>query len=291
MRHKIISFCMILWLALAMPMTAVAGGLDAGKTGSLTISLVEPVSGIPMAGAEISLYYVASVQGDSGGNLKYAYTEEFENCSAALDDPMLSVVLDAYVEGHTASVEKVITDAKGNAFFENLSQGLYLIKQTKVVEGFAVCETFLASVPDRSADVYEYHVKASPKSDVERLTNVTVKKVWNTDESTPVTDSVTVRLLRNGTVVETIVLNRENNWQAVLADMPESDSYSIEEVNVPTGFTATYAQKGYEFTVTNSSALIQTGQLTWPIPILAMAGLVLITVGTVLVRKAGRDNE
>ena len=80
MRHKIIFFCMILWLALAMPMTAVAGELDTGKTGSLTVSLVEPVSGTPMAGAEISLYYVASAQGGSS-NLKYAYTYTGRHCS------------------------------------------------------------------------------------------------------------------------------------------------------------------------------------------------------------------
>ena len=66
--------------------------------------------------------------------------------------------------------------------------------------------------------------------------------------------------------------------------MPESDAYSIEEVNVPPSFIATYQQKGYFFTVTNTSVLIQTGQLLWPIPLLAFAGVLLIAAGTVLLQ-------
>ena len=80
-------------------------------------------------------------------------------------------------------------------------------------------------------------------------------------------------------------LNDANNWQVTYTDMPESDAYSIEEVNVPPSFIATYQQKGYVFTVTNTSVLIQTGQLLWPIPLLAFAGVLLIAAGTVLLQE------
>ena len=82
----------------------------------------------------------------------------------------------------------------------------------------------------------------------------------------------------------------KNNWQITYPDMPESDMYSIVEVNIPKGFTATYSQSGYVFTVTNSASLIQTGQLTWPIPLLAMTGLCLIAVGTTVLRKSRNNN-
>jgi len=67
--------------------------------------------------------------------------------------------------------------------------------------------------------------------------------------------------------------------------MPESDDYSVQEINIPQGFTVTYAQNGYSYTVTNTAALIQTGQLTWPIPAFAIIGVVLLAVGTVILRK------
>jgi hypothetical protein len=99
-----------------------------------------------------------------------------------------------------------------------------------------------------------------------------------------------VQLLRNGVVVETATLSDQNNWQVTYTDMPESDVYSIVEVNVPRGFTATYSQSGYVFTVTNTASLVQTGQMIWPIPVLAMAGLCLITVGTIVLRKTRNEN-
>lgn len=135
-----------------------------------------------------------------------------------------------------------------------------------------------------------YDVNASPKTEVERLTTITIKKVWNTDASTKAADSVTVQLLKKGNVVKTATLNEQNNWQMSYADIPESDAYSIKEVNVPKGFTATYKQNGDTFTVTNTSTLIQTGQLTWPIPVLAVSGMLLLIVGVVLVKKKGKSN-
>jgi hypothetical protein len=72
--------------------------------------------------------------------------------------------------------------------------------------------------------------------------------------------------------------------------MPESDAYSIVEVDVPKGFTATYSQNGYVFTVTNTGSLAQTGQLIWPIPVLAMVGLCLIAIGIIVLRKPRNAN-
>ena len=156
--------------------------------------------------------------------------------------------------------------------------------------GYAPCTSFLVTVPNENTDGYVFDVNASPKTDVAKLTSITIKKVWNTDASSKVVDNVTVQLLRHGVVLETATLNSKNNWQVTYADMPESDAYSILEVNVPNGFTATYSQNGYVFTVTNSAALIQTGQLVWPIPVLAMAGLFLITMGTIILQKSRNNN-
>ena len=112
----------------------------------------------------------------------------------------------------------------------------------------------------------------------------------NTDETVKIADYVTVELLRDGILVETTILNKDNNWKEIYPDMPVSDGYTIKEIDVPKGFTATYSQNGYEFTVTNSATLIQTGQLVWPIPVLALIGLILIAVGVMVLRKARYNN-
>jgi hypothetical protein len=93
-------------------------------------------------------------------------------------------------------------------------------------------------------DGYVYDVNATPKTEVARLTKITVKKVWNSDASTEAEDSVTVQLLKDGRVIETATLSAKNNWQIVFDNMPESDAYSVKEVDVPKGFTATQGFPG-----------------------------------------------
>lgn len=290
MGRKLISILLIAWILLGMPLTAFAEELDTDRTGSISVTLRDKEDKTPIKGAELSLYYVASVISSSGSHVRYEFTDLFESCGAPLDDPALATVLDAYVMRNAVPVAQKETDAQGAAVFADLPLGLYFVKQTSAVEGYAPCRSFLVTVPNYADGDFVYDVNAAPKTDIARLTSITIRKVWNTDETTKTADSVTVQLLRDGTVVAMAVLNEQNEWQVIYTDMPESDGYSIVEVDVPDGFLATYSQNGYVFTVTNSASLIQTGQVVWPIPVLAMAGLCLITVGAIVLRKT-RDEH
>ena len=290
MRRKFISSILTIWVLLMMPMTVFAQDFSSDRIGSISVTLMAQDSKTPITGAELSLYYVATVRLNSKNNLSYTFTDAFKNCGCALDDPALSVKLDVFVENYSVAKEKLVTDAHGKVSFTNLPLGLYFVKQTNTVAGYAPCTSFLVTVPNYTDEGYVYDVNASPKTDVARLTSITIKKVWNTDASAKVVDSVTVQLLRDGVVVETAILSDQNNWQVTYSDMPESDTYSIKELAVPKGFTATYQQKGYVFTVTNTSTLIQTGQLMWPIPVLAVSGMLFIAVGIALLQKKRKTN-
>ena len=290
MRRKLISVILTVLVLLMIPMTVFAQNFDTDRLGSVSVTLIDPDGKTPIFGAELSLYYVASAELGSDNNLSYTFTDTFKDCGCTIDDPALSVKLDTFVTEHSVSTEKLVTDTNGTVSFTNLPLGLYFVKQTNTVSGYAPCTSFLVTVPYYNADGYVYDVNASPKTDIARLTDITIKKVWNTDASTKAADSVTVQLLRDGVVIETATLNEQNHWQVTYTDMPESDAYSIVEVNVPKGFTATYSKSGYVFTVTNTSSLIQTGQTIWPIPVLAIIGLFFITVGTIVLRKMRNKN-
>lgn len=282
MRHRILSLFLIVFIVFAMTLTAFAQGFDAGETGSVSVTLTEQSEKLPIVGAELSIYQVAEVE--VGDTLRFRYTKEFESCGIALEDPSLTAKLEGiigtYIPSHTGR-----TDASGAVKFTDLPLGLYFVRQTGTVKGFAPCTPFLVTLPVKTSAGYEYQVNASPKTDVVRLTSITIQKVWNTDETVRVHASVTVNLLRNNAVIETAVLNEKNNWRVTYHDLPQSDGYEIEEVNVPEGFTATYAQHGTVFTVTNTASLPQTGQLLWPVLVLAVAGLLLLALGGVLLRN------
>lgn len=290
MKNKLICFCLALLLLAAIPVTAAAQEFDPYQRGSISVTLVAKDNEASMEGAELSVFYVASVNYGSDGVLRYEYTEEFASCGTPLDDPDLAVKLEAYVRENSIDCRKIVTDEKGYAICQDLPLGLYFVKQTGRVEGFAPCTSFLVTIPMTGENGYEYQVDASPKTDVARLTAVTIKKVWNTGTTVGLPASVTVQLLQGEEVLDTAILNKQNNWQTVYEDMPVSDAYSIKELEVPKGYTATYSQKGYVFTVTNTPSLIQTGQMVWPIPVFALAGLVLLLVGFVILKKPEKNH-
>lgn len=74
-------------------------------------------------------------------------------------------------------------------------------------------------------------------------------------------------------------------------DRPTSDAWSVKEVDVPKGYTATYQKSGFVYTVTNTPTLIQTGLLKWPVPLLSGMGLLLFTVGWILYFRGKRKDR
>lgn len=290
MVNKAFRIVLVLLLLAALPVTVMAQEFDPGEMGSISITLKSQDTKEPLSGAELSLFHVADVKVNSDGSLVFIPAGDFAECGISLDDPDLIAKLDAFVKDRPIECKKSITNTQGSTLWECLSLGMYFIKQTNQVQGFAPCSPFLVTVPHATETGYAYHVDASPKTSVSKLTDITIRKVWNTDKSTPISDHVTVQLLLHETVLDTVTLSQDNNWQVTFSNMPESDAYRIVELNVPRGFTATYSNSGYTFTVTNTSTLAQTGQLVWPIPIFATAGFFFLIVGFILVRKPGKKN-
>lgn len=290
MKNRLISFCLVLLLLVGLPLTAAAHEYDSNQRGSISVSLVSKNTAAAMEGAELSVFYVATVGYSADGTLIYSYTEHFVDCGIPMDDPDWIGKLDMFVTEHPVDCRKIVTDAQGKAICKDLPLGLYFIKQTGDAEGFARCDSFFVTIPMKTEEGYQYDVDASPKTDVIRYINLTIRKVWNTDISTQIPDSVTIQLLRGDTVVDTATLSEANDWQITYSDLSESDAYSIKELNIPKGFTATYTRDGYTFTAINTPSLIQTGQLIWPVPVLAMAGLFFLLTGVAILRKTEKHN-
>ena len=290
MSRKILALCLTALLLLSCVGFVSAEEFDPHRTGSISVTLREQYETIPIPGAELTLYYIATVGINTDGQLNYIYTDAFAGTDIAIDDPDLADKLDAYLSENPAEASVLSTDATGTVVWEDLPLGLYFIRQTNSVAEYAPCAPFLVTVPVAETEGYTYDVNASPKTEVAKLTDITIKKVWNTDASTKAADSVTVQLLRKGKAVAIATLNEANNWQVTFRDLPESDAYTVEELDVPNGFTATYKRSGYVFTVTNTSTLIQTGQLIWPIPVLGFAGVLLLMAGCLLLWKKRKEN-
>ena len=81
--------------------------------------------------------------------------------------------------------------------------------------------------------------------------DVTVKKVWKLDDGGQCPESVRMELLRNGEHYDQVTLNEDNNWRYTWRDLDDSYNWSVQEANVPDGFTSTVDRNGMNFTITN----------------------------------------
>jgi hypothetical protein len=133
MGRKIISVFLIVLVLFMMPMTASAQSFDADRQGSVSVTLIDQDRKMPISGAELSLYHVATVSLNSRNHLSYNFTHAFADCGCDLDDPALSAKLNVFVKEHSVPAKKLVTDAHGKVSFNNLPLGLYLVKQTLMI--------------------------------------------------------------------------------------------------------------------------------------------------------------
>lgn len=111
--------------------------------------------------------------------------------------------------------------------------------------------------------------------------DVSVRKIWD-DSGKNRPNAIKVLLQNDGEIMDTVVLNQDNHWQYTWEALDAQGKWEVREDNVPEGYKASYKRNGNLVTITNSKHLIQTGQLAWPIPILAIAGVISFAVGWVL---------
>ncbi len=139
----------------------------------------------------------------------------------------------------------------------------------------------------------------SPSEPPSGITERTVQKVWDDDgyeKKRP--NKITVYLLRNGDVFDSVVLSEETGWSYTWGELEMYDedgeyiTWSLSEQSL-SAYTASVTLNGYTFVLTNSYKkpyLPRTGVVWWPVPMLAGGGLLFLTAG-VLVKKRREDEE
>ena len=82
---------------------------------------------------------------------------------------------------------------------------------------------------------------------------ITVRKVWSEGNGWHENDSVKVNLLRDGEIVRTEELNARNQWAYTFERLVEGHEWSVEEAEVPAGYTVSYRTEGNLVTILNTA--------------------------------------
>lgn len=80
---------------------------------------------------------------------------------------------------------------------------------------------------------------------------ISVNKVWYGAGVTHPT-SVSITLYRNGESYETVTLSAANNWRYTWENLTDEALWTVDEPSVPSGYTKSVRQDGYNFTVVNT---------------------------------------
>lgn len=297
---------MVIALALTMMIlcpTSVfaAGPIDVDGEISIDIQCVTDqgrISGLPM-----NAYKVADVSREG----EFTLTSEFKKYEDYIDFDSLATeeadktakTLKGYVQRDKVTpTSSIKTDANGSAILKG-KPGIYLVVADKTTkkEGTYDIVPFLIAAPscDEKTNEWQYDLEAFPKCSFDKAkdtVSVSVVKIWN-DEGFEAKrpDSVVMQLMKGSNIDREVVLKDGNNWRYEWKDLDAKYDWSVVEKPV-SGYYISIDENNGTYKITNKiksntpktpdkpkEKLPQTGLLWWPVPLLIIAGLILLALG------------
>ena len=307
-------------LCLLTSVAQAAGSIDLSRKPTLTMTYRDGKTAL--SGAKCSIYRVADA--DETGELTVrSEFDEFDLDIRGKNDRRwreMAQTLESYVlRRELTPADSGKTDKTGMLAFptqgKTLAAGLYLVIGERHTQGGNDydAEPFFVLLPTQDLENNEwvYDVSANVKfgktpvpDDGDTVTRK-VLKVWDDDgaeDSRP--REITVELLRNGKVYDTVKLSEKNNWRYTWLDLDADARWSVTEKTV-SGYTVSITHEGITFVVTNTKkpdrtdtpdtpvkpsnpskpsspakpTLPQTGAVWWHVEALALSGLVFLILG------------
>ena len=340
----------ILITAMVLPGAALAAGkIDTDYNVTLTLSCRgQGDSGL--YGQQYEIYQVADLNAYGEMTITEDFKDYAENIKItgkndeawrALASTLEGYVRQAAYQGSLKPADSGRTDAQGNLMFPTssgsaLKQGLYLVVGHYFVQGGYYYDPapFMILLPDLDMEKNQwvYDVSAKPKQEsgivVSPPTYISKKvlKVWNDSGKEALRPAeVTVHLLRDGKVHDTVKLSAANSWKWSWDHLSAGYSWNVVE-EVSGDYKVEITQEGITFVVKNTydetnpdkpeipvipedpdvplgpgnpdgsvdvnepdvplgPKLPQTGMLWWPVPALAALGLLLLGAGILYRRR------
>ena len=299
-KHRtIMALCCMFALMLAtIGLSAPAATAATAAEGSLTVTYQYQEAALN--NADISLYRLADWSAKGG----YTPTGDFaDHTTYPVDWDILNAdqqtlrdfanTMAGYIAVNKPAAENTLkTDSAGVATFDQLKDGLYLAVVAPYEGNVLTCQTaaMLVALPNVHKDANDQRtLSIEPKADcaVPPTTTISVNKVWKDKNSAKRPESVTMNLLQDGKIYDSIMLNNANDWKYTWKGLQAKHEYTVVEANVPGNYTALVDRENNDYTVTNTAkpGSAKTGA---SVAIIAVIVVVLAAAGiaiAVVVRK------
>ncbi len=308
--YRIANFILIAVLLLSGVVTAhAASTTEASEKVQLrsdcALDVTYSAEGMVFAGQDIQLWHVADITEDAQYTLVgrfQAYPIQVTGTSSQSEWDEMTNTLNAYILADGIAPDRTArTDASGKVTFDNLTAGLYLVSSVRTEQDgkYYVFESFLAAVPGvDDGGQWVYSISAKPKMSVHTpvMDEVTYKavKAWK-DGGQGRPGSVSIEIRKDGQLQQTVTLSTENNWMYTWKAVDDGSVWTVNETNVPEGYTVGIQRSGDTFSITNAKPAApagnhpQTGDTTNTtlyVVLMAASGLALLVLGIVLRKKS-----
>ena len=257
--------------------------VDLSRTGSIKVSLYDSETSEAVGGGTLTLYRVAKVQ-KGAANLSFVCTDGFGDCGVELGDLSEGELAGRLAEKIAATAESTTVEISdlGIAEFGDLEVGLYLVVQTTAAENYNVINPFLVSVPIQENGSYVYDVDALPKVGTAAKKTPEPPDTPDTPDKPDTPDTPDTPDKPEEENPNTPVAPGPDHPDGRVHGAPGGEDYLHPEAPSPDN------PNGY---VMGAHGLPQTGQLNWPIPVLAVTGVVLVAAGIKLKKGTRKDEK
>ena len=326
MRDRVLSIRRLVLAVLAsaalliafVPGVALASGFgNVGYGTSLTV--YSHYDGKIISGSRVDAYRVADI-GPDGAPVpagEFASYSVLWDVSSASSQQALANALEGYaLRDGVVPTYSAVTDAAGAAIFPpeagvEMTEGWYLVLIENYVDEDEMLETQPALISVSQGESQEAPLKMSITSlrrPSEEQVVIDATKIWK-GEGAVLPESVSIQLLCDGAVCETVELNEENGWHYSWEGLSSAHRWTVMEESVPSDYRVAVERDGDSISLVNTYVpertpdepggdvpgdeeegggdLPQTGGMWWPVPLLLFAGAASIAIG-VLRLSCGR---
>lgn len=295
-------------------------GTPAGYSGAdipVSLTLNYEKDGTVLPGVHVSVYRVGKLGADGIPGLDGAfagYPVDLGSPEKTSQWDLAAQTLAGYAAAdHLQPYASAESSDDGRAAFSDLEKGVYLVtadplKYENSIWRFA---PFLLILPQQDTDgdpLYQVNVipKGIDHSEQPARKEYKVTKHWAGTGGNPHPSSVNIDIYKDGELYDSCTLSEKNGWVCSWSDDGTDESvWQVVERNVADGYHVTSEKTGNTWIITNTfeeektvqpdspqgEKLPQTGQLVWPVPVLAGCGMLLFAVGWRVYKKNEKKKD
>lgn len=286
--------------------TTASGIIVAGQTATAAFDNYKPSDGHidpDPNPAKVALTAIKTLDGiaPTGSSFVFVLKDENGRIVQTKSNNGDQIFFDTMSFSNTGTYKYTVEEVAGNDRNINYDGNVYtvIIKVTKSGDYHAEISYEKNGTAYQGKLVFANTTKSSPPVIVpdNYTVSVSVSKVWKDGGSSNRPSYVSVQLYRNGNAYgNTVTLSESNSWRYTWSNLDDDYTWTVNEVNVPRGYTRTVTRSGDVWTITNTKPIDkipQTGDnsnitLWIALACMSAAGMLITLCGKMRINRQRR---